>query len=265
MLRVDRQTVVSLCDRSGVAVRPWVEAGYKAVCVDHALPAGEALRDGILWVGADVRTLRGLRGSPLGVFGWPPCTHFANIGAGAWERKGEAALIEALSIADACMRLAVRCRPVWWMMENPVGRITHFWGPPDHVVSPHEFGGYLIPAADAYTKRTCLWVGGEFQIPLRKPVEPVEGSLVAEVASVQRRSETPRGFARALFETLQPAKPLRSWEPLRSCESLRPGPALRPPTIRPCAWCGTTIEAGRVDQRFCGGRCRVAHHRAKAA
>lgn len=271
MIVLDRSWVVSLCDRSGIAARPWVEAGYRALCVDQALPAGEALRDGVLWVGADVRTLKGLRGSPLGVFAFPPCTHLANIGAGSWERKGEAALEEALGIADACMRLAVRLRPAWWMIENPVGRLTHYWGPPDHVVSPHEFGGYLLPAADAYTKRTCLWVGGAFTIPPRKPVRPTEGSLVAEVASVERRSETPRGFARALFETLRPADPLParralpSTEAFPTVESLRPGPALRPPTIRPCRWCGETLTATRVDQLFCGVRCRVQHHRARRA
>lgn len=275
MIQLDRETIVCLCDRSGIAARPWVEAGYRAVCVDVALERGVTVDRGVTWIGGDVRTLTTLRGSPLGVFAFPPCTHLANVGASAWARKGEAAFIEALSIADACLRLCVTLRPCWWAIENPVGRLTHSWGPPDHVFDPCDYGGYLLPPGDAYTKRTCLWVGGAWTMPTPRPVKPVEGSLVGVVENVDRRSETPRGFARAVFETLQLANPLRAGEalptrlslpagdPLHPWESLRPGDPIQVPGVRVCRYCGRTFQRGRVDQVFCSARCRVAACRAR--
>lgn len=260
VIQVDRNTVVSLCDKSGIALRPWVEAGYRAVCVDVSLPPGEELRDGVWWVGGDVRSLNVLRGSPFGVFAFPPCTHLASVGQSSWESKGEAALLDALSIVDSCIRYAVMSRAEWWLLENPVGRLTHYLGTPSYVFSPHEYGGYLLPAGDAYTKRTCLWTGGSFLMPERRCVEPVQGSLVEKVSDVDRRSETPRGFARAVFETLRPANLFQPWHSFPAAESCRPGQPLRPADERPCQWCGRVLR-GRSDRRFCSMRCRVAAHR----
>lgn len=251
--------MVFLCDRSGIAARPWVEAEYKAVCVDLALPPGVALRDGVWWVGADVRTMTTLRGCCLGLLAFPPCTHLASVGQGAWESKGDAALVEALSIADGCMRWAYRLRARFWAMENPVGRLSHHWGSPDHVFSPHEYGGYLSPSGDDYTKRTCLWTGGAWKMPEKKSVPVRQGSLVESVSDQDRRSETPRGFARAVFESHAPSPD----DLLRAGDSLRPGERLRPYTMRPCVWCGALMRAGRTDQKFCSVRCRVASFRAE--
>lgn len=79
MIVIGPNTLVFLCDRSGIAARPWIEAGYSAVCVDAALQPGESFRDGIRFIGADVRTCGGVRGRPVGVFAFPPCTHLTNI------------------------------------------------------------------------------------------------------------------------------------------------------------------------------------------
>lgn len=290
LVEADPKTIVFLCDQSGIAARPWVAAGFDAVLVDVAIEEGVSVDGRVRRVGCDVRTLQ-LRGRPLGVVAWFPCTHFANVGASSWPVKGRGALIEALSIADACLRIAVRSRAAWWMCENPVGRLTHYWGPPDHVFSPHEYGGWLDPEGDHYTKRTCLWTGGTFTMPERRPVTPWEGSLVGVVGNVDRRSETPRGFARALFETMRPGDALRPRVPLRAPDPLRaphvslwgeplpaietfpagdsfsdePGPSLAPPLILPCEWCGQEFHRGRADQRFCTALCRVQAHRGRKA
>ncbi len=307
-LEVHQRTVVSLCDESGIVLRPWAEAGYRCICIDTAHPRGVtpaglvahvepvsscaavsarpsvAASGTVLRVGLDVRLLRSFIGVPFGVFAWPPCTHLANIGSAAWSRKGDAALLEALSIADACLRIARRAS--WWAVENPVGRLSHHWGPPDHVFDPCDYGGYLTPSGDAYTKRTCLWTGGSFRMPPPRPVDPVEGSLVARVPDARRRSETPRGFARAVFDTMCPdpspprdplraadpsppgylfpsSHPLPSGVPFLPPESCRPGEPLQPADRLLCPACGTEFVRGRRDQRFCSTRCRVHCHRSR--
>lgn len=62
----------------------------------------------------------------------------------------------------------------------------------------------LPPPGDAYTKRTCLWIGNGFVVPVPRPVFPIEGSRMHLMPpSADRgdlRAETPPGFARAVFE-----------------------------------------------------------------
>jgi hypothetical protein len=130
-----------------------------------------------------------------GILAAPPCTHFAGSGACWWERKGEEALLEGLAIVDACLRVIMALEPVWWCLENPVGRLYRYIGPPVMTFQPCDYG-------DPYTKRTCLW--GDFNTALpRNPVEPTEGSkmnlLPPSPDRAAKRSVTPRGFAKAFF------------------------------------------------------------------
>jgi hypothetical protein len=150
--------------------------------------------------GQDVRTLP-YPGRVHGILAAPPCTHLAASGARWWAGKGGGALLEALALADACLRYAALCRPVWWALENPVGRLARFYGKPAYTFQPADFG-------DAYTKKTCLW--GVFTPPLpifvgeNRAVAAVEGSKMHRLPpSPERatlRSMTPAGFARAFFE-----------------------------------------------------------------
>ena len=92
------------------------------------------------------------------------------------------------------------------MLENPVGvlsSIPHI-GKPDHLFDPCDYAGYsLTLERDAYTKRTCLWVGNGFRMPEPRRVEPVLGSkmhlLPPSEDRADIRSATPEGFARAVF------------------------------------------------------------------
>ena len=91
------------------------------------------------------------------------------------------------------------------MIENPVGTLSTHWRKPDAQFDPCDYAGYLDdPDADAYTKRTCLWTGGGFVVPLPKPVFPFQGSKMHLVPPGDNRanirSATPRGFAQAVFE-----------------------------------------------------------------
>ena len=194
--------VLSLCDRTGVMVRPWLAAGYECWIVDQQHSDG-VVRDGnLVRVGADVSTWLPPRGDYRIAFAFPPCTHLAVSGARWYKDKGLAALVDALRLVEACReRLEWTGAP--WMLENPVGTLSTYWREPDHSFDPFEFGGYLPDGGDGYTKRTCIWHSADFQWPQRRPVEPVEGSRMHRLPpSAERanlRSVTPEGFARAVF------------------------------------------------------------------
>jgi hypothetical protein len=106
----------------------------------------------------------------------------------------------SLSIVDACLRVVFACRPTWWALENPVGRLRRWLGPPAFAFDPCDFG-------DAYKKKTLLW--GKFNEPKKNPVEPVrvcsQGSWIMQLGgkserTKELRSMTPPGFAKAFFE-----------------------------------------------------------------
>lgn len=197
--------VVSLCDRTGNMVRPWASAGYPCVCVDLESPGGtEYASNGgeIEYVRADVFEWE-LPTDPVRiVFGFPPCTDLAASGARHFAAKGLTRCIDALRLVD---RVRVLCEATGapWLIENPVGRLSTCWRKPDHLFNPCDYGGYLTPPGDAYTKRTCLWTGAGFRMPEPRRVEPVEGSRMHRLPPSQERqflrSATPQGFAMAVF------------------------------------------------------------------
>jgi hypothetical protein len=174
------QTILSLCDYTGIWSQPYVDDDYDVIRID--LERGE-----------DVRLFR-LPPRPIhGVIAQPPCTMFAGSG-NRWERTDDE-MREALSVVDACCRIVLAARPKWWVLENPVGKLKHYLGSPRMTYQPNEYG-------DPYTKRTCLW--GEFNTPMRSPVPATEGSKMHLLGPSEDRaalrSVTPEGFARAFFE-----------------------------------------------------------------
>lgn len=182
------RTILSLCDFTGNWPQPYAEAGYKVISVD-------------LKHGTDVRLMEAPEEPIHGVLAAPPCTVFANSGA-RWPRTTEE-MLEGLSIVDACLRIITTVKPVWWALENPVGKLRRYLGRPTMYFDPCEFG-------DPYTKKTALW--GNFTPPSPlfsggdKSVEPALGSLMHTAvggkseATKAFRSATPLGFARAFFE-----------------------------------------------------------------
>ena len=173
--------IISLCDVTGNWAKPYKDAGYDVQLVD-------------IKKGQDVRLLQ-YTGNVYGVLAAPPCTEFSVSGARWWEETGPQALLEALAIADACMRIVLVSNPVFWSLENPVGRLRKYYGDPALIFNPCDYG-------DPYTKKTLLW--GNFNIPDKNPVVPTEGSkmhLIPPGPDRQAiRSETPLGFARAFYE-----------------------------------------------------------------
>lgn len=210
------KTVVSLCDYTGIFTEPWREAGYKAIHIDPQRPNnGTILEMG----GVLAQALR--EEEVVLVAGFPPCTDVAVSGAAHFERKRREDphfQAKAALVAEQCRMVGVLADCPWFF-ENPVSVFASIFGPPNERFHPYEYGGYLpeddehpewpefFEPRDAYRKRTCLWTGGGFVMPERKPVDVLEGhgahyrNLGGNRARTRNiRSSTPRGFARAVFE-----------------------------------------------------------------
>jgi hypothetical protein len=129
-------------------------------------------------------------------------------GARWFQDKGIGALIETLELFEAAVRIAEWTKAPY-LIENPVSTISSYWRKPDFIFDPCDYGGYLTPSDDAYTKRTCLWTGNDFIMPHRKWIKPVEGSRMHRIppskSRTALRSATPKGFAQAVFEANRPA------------------------------------------------------------
>lgn len=209
---MNKPTCLFLCDESGIMARPWIEAGYPCIIVDTQHAPGAAT-DGLLTkVGADILRYLPPRTTYAFAAAFPPCTDLAVSGATYFQDKGLAALGFALALVDRCRQIC-EWTGAPWMIENPVGMLSSYWRTPDYIFDPCEYGGYVGPGADAYTKRTCLWTGGGVAMPWPKGVEPQrvssQGSWLMKLggksARTKRlRSKTPEGFARAVFSTNQP-------------------------------------------------------------
>lgn len=196
------KTVLSLCDHSGVMVDPWLRNGFECWVVDIKHPPGETRHGNLIQVGADIHRWNPPRRDWGIVFAFPPCTNLAVSGARWFKEKGLRGLIDGLELVERCREICESSRCPW-AIENPVSTLSTYWRKPDHIFNPCDFGGYLEPLGDAYTKKTCLWTGSGFRFPKPLPVEPLEGSRMHLLPPSEdrgaKRSLTPRGFAEAVF------------------------------------------------------------------
>lgn len=201
---MDSEVVVSLCSRSGNMVRPWADAGYECYAVD--LKNGErteAVGGGsIHYVQADVREWEP-PDAPVRIgFSFPPCTDLAVSGARWFRDKGLYALADAIEKVAACHDLLTTFDAPW-MIENPVSTLSTYWREPDYRFDPYQFDGYT-DRDERYTKETWLWTGGGFRMPKADGVseDDADDRIHAMPPSddrAERRSETPTGFARAVY------------------------------------------------------------------
>jgi hypothetical protein len=117
--------------------------------------------------------------------------------------KGFAGLTEAVELVEACRRIA-EWSGAPWMIENPVSTLGSYWRKPDFTFHPHEFAGWPSGTNDDYAKRTCLWTGGGFRLPQKRPIEAFRPfyihNLPPSANRADLRSVTPPGFAHAVFE-----------------------------------------------------------------
>ena len=226
--------VLSLYDYTGEAVKPWAKAGYECHCYDIQHDGTKVVfyegggsihyKHGDLFQTATLAELyKVYRDEPV-IFGmaFPVCTDLAVSGAAHFKRKAEADpsfQATAALRAKVCANLfTLLCVP--FFVENPVSRLATLWRKPDHSFHPYQYGGYIAEAEaqhprwpeyiadrDAYPKKTCLWAGGGFKMPVHKAVAPVEGYSKQHlklggksIKTKNIRSATPRGFAIAVYE-----------------------------------------------------------------
>lgn len=196
--------ILDLCGGTGAWSRPYVEAGYDVRVI--TMPDYDIVKVCI-------------QEFPKchGVFAAPPCDHFAVSGAQYWKEKdGDGRTKEALDVVHACLDVIEYVEPVFWVLENPVGRLGELLkyrlGEISMVFNPCEFAGWADnPETEAYTKKTCLW--GDFWPLRKKPYTTNKGLIVEEKynsplwkyggkseRTKTLRSITPQGFARAFFE-----------------------------------------------------------------
>lgn len=143
---ISERIILDLCGGTGAWSRPYAGAGYDVRLV--TLPD------------QDVRTYEPPE-RVWGVLAAPPCTEFARCGARWWKTKPPHLLKEAVDVVNACLRIIEAAKPMWWALENPVGRLEKFapfLGAVKFRFQPWEFG-------DPWTKQTWLW--GEFSPPVK--------------------------------------------------------------------------------------------------
>jgi hypothetical protein len=194
MMDNSEKIILDLCGGTGSWSKPSKEAGYDVRLV--TLPD------------QDVRYYKPPKGV-YGILAAPPCTHFSSSGAQFWMLKdADNRTIDGMGIVIACLKIIAITQPVFWVLENPIGKLSRWMGKSNLIFSPCDFG-------DAYTKKTCLW--GNFNIPPKNPVEPefvMSGNYVRadgtkgkkyslthmKIKDASIRSITPPGFARAFYE-----------------------------------------------------------------
>ena len=228
--------ILFLFNSSTYAMQPWIDAGgYDVVTVDFdATDHSGAHKDdsgalGYTRLNIDLSTSTAVADvmealewqRPSFVVSFAPCTDLAVSGAAHFARKLEAnplCQLEAASMAK--LASAFDCP---YVVENPISVLSSLWRKPDMYYDPIDFSGTLpvddahpefsdmIPARDAYFKRSCLWLGNGAKAP--------EVNVAAEHLGAERkefhghvklggksartkyiRSLTPRGLANALFQ-----------------------------------------------------------------
>lgn len=234
-----RPVIISLFEYTGTMLRPWADAGYTCFAYDlqhegtsfepsTVHPAGGIWF--MQWDADDQSQWEYLidvhsHDDVQMVFSFPPCTDLAVSGAAHWAKKREANPNFQRLAADRAVNTVSFARFLGapFMIENPVGALVHHLGKSNHSFHPYEYGGYIgsdeaahplwpdyIANYDAYPKKTLLWVGNGFTMPVKLPVACPVGYSTQHLKlggksekTKNIRSATPRGFARAVFEANQ--------------------------------------------------------------
>lgn len=188
------KVILSLFDYTGNWSKPYKEADYDVYQVD--------IKHDI-----DILEFHSKEDFPFenvyGILAAPPCTHFTSSGAQWWAAKdADGRTEENLALVDKTLEIIGWFDPVFWAMENPVGRLPKLrptLGKPWYF-NPCDYG-------DPYTKKTGLW--GKFNNKLVKnPVKPDPNHWIYKLGGKSERTKelrsiTPLGFAYAFFEANQ--------------------------------------------------------------
>ena len=200
MLR-QQNIVISCFDHTTSFVIPWAEAGYLCYCIDIQHERGEQKSGNIIKIGADINCWIPPRGHIVFAAFFPPCTDLAVSGARWFKEKGLHRLAEAIKLFARCVDIA-KTLDCPFFIENPVSTISTYWRKPDYSFDPYEYAGYS-DSKEAYTKKTCLWVGNNFKMPEKNIVAVKHGSKMHRLPPSKNRanlrSVTPSGFSKAVY------------------------------------------------------------------
>lgn len=203
--------VISLCDLTGNAVRPWAAAGYECWCFDTAHSIRRPRQEGnIHFVYGDVRTVKRPTNKQIAfVIIQTPCTDTAVCGAQDFPRKGGMMLRDALEMFEAGRQVG-EWSGAPYVQEQPVtmlASIPHI-GKPHYYFHPHDYAG--LCEADNYTKKTSIWGGNGFVMPPKCPalhLGPPDNRIHFASPGDDRadfRSAAPMGFYIAVFQSNAP-------------------------------------------------------------
>lgn len=214
-----KDIVISLFDYTGNMVKPWVENGYTAYIVDILHPREEDKQNNFDFEqddqNIDLRIVKVYHDlikpweCPVDkeriafVSAFPPCDHLAISGAAWWKGKGLRKLAWSINLFATAAEFC-EWSEAPYMIENPVSTISTYWRKPDYNFHPYYFTAY--EKRDNYTKKTCVWAGNGFKMPvpwmLDNISEPDQRILMAPDSSGRKafRNATPNGFAKAVYE-----------------------------------------------------------------
>jgi len=208
------KTILSLCDYSGNWSRPYRRAGYRVLQVDPKLEHDP--KNGLLSM-----TVQELDNSPEwlewigpchGLMIAPPCTDFSVSGVKYWaEKDRDGRTAASLEIVDHCLSIRDKLCPVWWVLEQPVGRLHKLRpeiGKPRYH-QPFWYAGFADdPDFERYTKKTALYGNYNDNLPFAQLEgwrrSSPQGSWIQSLGgsserTKELRSMTPTGFAEAFF------------------------------------------------------------------
>ena len=232
-----KPTILFLFNSSDHAPRPWLDDGrFNVVSVDYDnTDHSEAHREpteGHIVLNIDLSQPYALTEvhsqltaklgilAPQLVVSFAPCTDLAVSGAAHFARKLE----QDPTCQDRAVRMARLAEQFGcpYMVENPVSVLATMWRKPEMYWHPYDFGHLcpegphpefpeVIPPRDLYPKKTGLWAGNGFRLPLKAPVPasmvvpkdfPGHTKLGGKSGRTKYiRSLTPRGFAQAIYES----------------------------------------------------------------
>ncbi len=132
--------ILDLCGGSGSWSRPYKEAGYDVRII--TLPEN------------DVKSFNPPE-NVYGILAAPPCDEFSMAKNHNIKRHFD----KGMEIVNSCLKIIKLAKPKFHALENPIGYLSAFLGPPFFYFHPWWYG-------DPWTKKTGIW--GGFNKPLRK-------------------------------------------------------------------------------------------------
>lgn len=209
-----KNALISIFDYTGNASRPYRENGWEIIQIDkkHGIDFNEW--NPVQWLRDFQERNNGQMPNRVGIIAMIPCTAYALSGN---RHKGTGKREQVFFDSQKLVRGVKQCIDFFdtlrilkfWQIENPMSDIhkhNPWMGKVVLQFDPCDFAGYdPVPENSRYNKRTWLW--GNFNIPEKKRIEPIEKNSPIwknfggkSEKTKEARSITPLGFAYGFYE-----------------------------------------------------------------